>query len=128
MLNNRKRKKGTCNFEPLQQDISLARLQRVHRNIDMQAQGGEPAVQQVETACTTTISFEQVQKEIRKPLQAKWTSYKTNRWLRLGIVSLLSIMMLRGGMIVGYVIMGKGTLAEVFQMEMWLYVFKWVFA
>ncbi|MGZ9586294.1 DNA-directed RNA polymerase subunit beta [Paenibacillus marinisediminis] len=59
-------------------------------------------------------------KEPKKSNAMKWV-------FRLLIVPMLCILATFGGMMVGFVVLGKGTVSEALDMDTWTHVFKLVF-
>ena len=62
--------------------------------------------------------------------QSKTTKRKTARWRVVvrWMIPLFLLAALLGGMIAGYVVVGKESMADVFKWETWKHVFDLVFA
>ena len=63
--------------------------------------------------------------EVKQPVQVKASGW---RFLRLLIIPLLLVIALAGGMVTGYVVLGKQELAEVLDLNTWKHIFDLVFA
>ncbi|MEK3789612.1 DNA-directed RNA polymerase subunit beta [Paenibacillus sp. FSL K6-1230] len=63
--------------------------------------------------------------EVKQPAPVKASGW---RFLRLLIIPLLLVIALAGGMVTGYVVLGKQELAEVLDLNTWKHVFDLVFA
>lgn len=137
-------------YEPLQQDISLARLHRSHSSSEHEGVetktetetddhselpvAGKPAQQPV---------FEERRKQrLRKGKEAAQTASekelepnqepvrrsKAGKWIfRLAIVPLLCILATFGGMVAGFVVLGKGSVADALNVNTWTHLFQLVF-
>lgn len=63
--------------------------------------------------------------EVKQPVQVKASGW---RFLRLLIIPLLLVIALAGGMVTGYVVLGKQELAEVLDLNTWKHIVDLVFA
>ncbi|BFH71269.1 MAG: DNA-directed RNA polymerase subunit beta [Paenibacillus dendritiformis] len=125
-------------FEPEQQDISLQRLARRQgeeavRRAPGPADTPRPARQHA-AAERTTVRKSQRHKDTEKTEgQSNGTAKKKAgspvKWLvRLVIVPLICLLTLIAGLITGYVVVGKGTVAEALNFDTWRHLFQLVFA
>ncbi|MBN3523901.1 DNA-directed RNA polymerase subunit beta [Paenibacillus apiarius] len=146
MSDTRDKDRKLPDFEPLQQDISLARLSR-SRHGDEQSVDREPvdtAIGNVRAAAGTAAKpmLEERRKERRKESvradkedkgdtkgHKPARRSKSVKWLvRLAIIPMLCILTLFAGMIAGYVVLGKGSFNEALNLNTWTHLFQLVFA
>lgn len=125
-------------FEPDQQDISLQRIARrrgeetVPRD-PRNADAPRPAQHSGAAERTTARKPQRRNDTERTEGQSNGTANKKSRssvkWLvRLVIVPLTCVLTLIAGLITGYVVVGKGTVAEALNFDTWRHLFQLVFA
>ena len=65
-----------------------------------------------------------------KKSDENWEPKKSSAWkwvFRLLVVPMLCILMLYGGMVAGYVVLGHGTVSEALNLETWTHLFRLIF-
>ncbi|MBG9794217.1 hypothetical protein ABD76_17605 [Paenibacillus dendritiformis] len=125
-------------FEPEQQDISLQRLARRRGEETVprapgHADAPRPARQHAAAERTTARKPQRRNDTEKTEGQSKGTAKKkagsSVKWLvRLVIVPLICLLTLIAGLITGYVVVGKGTVAEALNFDTWRHLFQLVFA
>ncbi|WP_019424687.1 DNA-directed RNA polymerase subunit beta [Paenibacillus sp. OSY-SE] len=145
MSDTRDKDRKLPDFEPLQQDISLARLSR-SRHSDEQSADEDPLAAAAGSVRASGTSGKPVLEERRK--ERRKESARTDKenkreakghkparrskrvkWLvRLAIIPMLCILTLVAGMVTGYVVLGKGSLGEALNLNTWTHLFQLVFA
>lgn len=132
--------KRLSDFEPEQQDISLQRIARRRgeetvpqdqRNAD----APRPARQHAAAERTTARKpqrrndIEKTEGQPKGSAKKKSSGSRTVKWLvRLVIVPLTCVLTLIAGLVTGYVVVGKGTVAEALNFDTWRHLFQLVFA
>ncbi|WCF07963.1 DNA-directed RNA polymerase subunit beta [Paenibacillus thiaminolyticus] len=123
-------------YEPEQQDISL---QRIARRRGEETVPREPrnagAPRPAHGAAERTAARKPQRRNITEKTEgqsngtAKKKSRSSVKWLvRLVIVPLTCVLTLIAGLITGYVVVGKGTVAEALNFDTWRHLFQLVFA
>ncbi|BFH10814.1 DNA-directed RNA polymerase subunit beta [Paenibacillus melissococcoides] len=124
-------------FEPERQDISLQRIARRRGEETVPRAPGNadaPRLRQHAAAERTTARKPQRRNVTEKTEgqpngTAKRKSGSSVKWLvRLVIVPLICLLTLIAGLITGYVVVGKGTVAEALNFDTWRHLFQLVFA
>lgn len=123
-------------YEPEQQDISL---QRIARRRGEETVPREPrnagAPRPAHGAAERTAARKPQRRNDTEKTEgqsngtAKKKSRSSVKWLvRLVIVPLTCVLTLIAGLIIGYVVVGKGTVAEALNFDTWRHLFQLVFA
>ncbi|MDG0873540.1 DNA-directed RNA polymerase subunit beta [Paenibacillus thiaminolyticus] len=123
-------------YEPEQQDISL---QRIARRRGEETVPREPrnagAPRPAHGAAERTAARKPQRRNDTEKTEgqsngtAKKKSRSSVKWLvRLVIVPLTCVLTLIAGLITGYVVVGKGTVAEALNFDTWRHLFQLVFA
>ncbi|WII37263.1 DNA-directed RNA polymerase subunit beta [Paenibacillus thiaminolyticus] len=123
-------------YEPEQQDISLQRIAR--------RRGEETVPREPRNAGAPRPAHGAAERTAARKPQRRNTTEKTEgqsngtakkksrssvKWLvRLVIVPLTCVLTLIAGLITGYVVVGKGTVAEALNFDTWRHLFQLVFA
>jgi len=141
-------------YEPLQQDISLVRLHRSHsgsepEDVETKTEAesdvheelpvvGKPAQQPVfeerrkqrlrKGKDAAKPASEVEQEEPQPPQQKPVRRSKAGKWIfRLAIVPLLCVLATFGGMVAGFVVLGKGSFTDALNINTWTHLFQLVF-
>lgn len=141
-------------YEPLQQDISLARLHRPYsssepEDVETKTEAesdvheelpvvGKPAQQPVfeerrkqrlrKGKEAVKPASEEEHEEPQQPQQKPVRRSKAGKWIfRLAIVPLLCVLATFGGMVAGFVVLGKGSFTDALNVNTWTHLFQLVF-
>ncbi|RJG24865.1 DNA-directed RNA polymerase subunit beta [Paenibacillus thiaminolyticus] len=123
-------------YEPEQQDISLQRIARRRGEETVPREprnAGAPRPSHGAAERTTARKPQRRNDTEKTEGQTNGTAKKKSRssvkWLvRLVIVPLTCVLTLIAGLIAGYVVVGKGTVAEALNFDTWRHLFQLVFA
>lgn len=123
-------------YEPEQQDISLQRIARRRGEETVPRDprnAGAPRPAHGAAERTTARKPQRRNDTEKTEGQSSGTAKKKSRssvkWLvRLVIVPLTCVLTLIAGLITGYVVVGKGTVAEALNFDTWRHLFQLVFA
>ncbi|MGG4394195.1 DNA-directed RNA polymerase subunit beta [Paenibacillus thiaminolyticus] len=123
-------------YEPEQQDISLQRIARRRGEETVPREprnAGAPRPANGAAERTTARKPQRRNDTEKTEGQSNGTAKKKSRssvkWLiRLVIVPLTCVLTLIAGLITGYVVVGKGTVAEALNFDTWRHLFQLVFA
>ncbi|WP_374016442.1 DNA-directed RNA polymerase subunit beta [Paenibacillus thiaminolyticus] len=123
-------------YEPEQQDISLQRIARRRGEETVPREprnAGAPRPAHGAAERTTARKPQRRNDTEKTEGQSNGTAKKKSRssvkWLvRLVIVPLTCVLTLIAGLIAGYVVVGKGTVAEALNFDTWRHLFQLVFA
>ncbi|CAH8719626.1 DNA-directed RNA polymerase subunit beta [Paenibacillus thiaminolyticus] len=123
-------------YEPEQQDISLQRIARRRGEETVPREprnAGAPRPAHGAAERTAARKPQRRNNTEKTEGQSNGTAKKKSRssvkWLvRLVIVPLTCVLTLIAGLITGYVVVGKGTVAEALNFDTWRHLFQLVFA